>query len=423
MKFTDRTKTVSIFLIVFLMFTLITVVYATDYFESGLETADFSEWDGTTNSPTITQTNVLDGEYASQHSFTGAYQKIEAYYDLKGNQPHVFVRDYFMINGSLPSSGQSCYINDNDAQNYGRLMQVRIYNIGGTLYLGFYYQYPSTVIGTYGYAFSLGIWYYVECEYIRDGSNGGYRLWFCEDGGTPTLIFQYMNLNTSNWYYREHFIGYNSNSHSAAHTVCFDDVKISDSYIGVRSISEKSWNHSETWRINLYNYSWKYSEIWKINLHAYSWFNVEIWKLALSTLDWYHVETWLMHLYTQSWYNAELWTLHLYNYSWFAVETWKLTLSNLNWFLAEIWQTNLYPHGWYGAEIWLTHLHNYSWFVCEIWQITLGYGYWYLAEIWKLSIVVAAISEASLALSIGVLAFVIALCALGLVVMRRRRND
>jgi DNA-directed RNA polymerase subunit RPC12/RpoP len=184
-------------------------------------------WDGTSGAASVQDTYKHHGTYAAKFTFAGGYQKAEAYYDFGTSYDHVFTRNYVMFRGSLPGTNQRHILIDNDNQSYGRLYAIRIFNVGGTLNLNLWRKFPSDASTWFPYAFQLDTWYCIDTEYLRDGQNGGYRAWLdgilaCEDVG----------LNTSSWTHVEHFLGYNSDSHSAAHDVYFDCCVIADAYIG-----------------------------------------------------------------------------------------------------------------------------------------------------------------------------------------------
>lgn len=188
-------------------------------FSDGFESGDFSAWTNTVGSPAIVETPVHHGSYAM--SCDAAGDRVQKSIDATNT---CYWRMYVYFS-SLPTSGKEAIIGFLYKNGVGIMQTLAILNDGGTYKWKLHTEVSAgdyDVISTSPVP-TTGVWYSVECKYVRNSANSP-ELWI--DGvsrgtlsGTPVdQAIDYVMVGT---YTNQDPI-----------TVIYDCVVVADAYIG-----------------------------------------------------------------------------------------------------------------------------------------------------------------------------------------------
>jgi hypothetical protein len=216
--------------------------FFTELFSDGFESGDFSAWDGnysgTGDDPTITSTDVHNGSYAAEFD-VDAWGDSYCWKDVSGYDT-VFARWYQRFEDVPDSNGeyfQTFRLKDASAVT---ICTIQLQNTSGTMQLRLIEVFPSSNT-TVSYTFSTSTWYCFELKFVRDSSDGEYRVWI---DGSP--VISDTGLDTSGAGQPRRFIFGRASYGSIATVTQVDDVVIADTYIG-----SESDTYTKTWATDI----------------------------------------------------------------------------------------------------------------------------------------------------------------------------
>lgn len=221
--------------------------FFTILFQSGFESGDFSEWTGTSGSPTIITDPVHHGNYAMK------CDAVEYVYKTFSGQPVIYHRFYVRTN-ALPGSGQSLDFSRGVGAN--TQFGAGIGYSGGAKWQAQYRSGTAWMRINTDVPAQADTWYCVEIYWKYGSTDGEYKLYI-----NGTLAYSITNIDTSqNGDCTQIRNGIITSGVSA--TVIQDCIVVADTYIGpepsgqvyeisVDAVVKSSAEHSEQTTFNI----------------------------------------------------------------------------------------------------------------------------------------------------------------------------